>query len=60
MTAFDDVQARLREIILAYRADLAVTRDGPDGRALEVPVSKASRGGMSPARASARVTSATT
>lgn len=37
MSEFADVHARLRAIILAYRGDLAVTRDGPDGMALEVP-----------------------
>lgn len=37
MTAFDDVHARLRAIILAHRGDLVVTRDGPDGMTLEVP-----------------------
>jgi hypothetical protein len=37
MTDFEAVHARLREIILKHRGDLAVTRDGPAGMALEVP-----------------------
>jgi hypothetical protein len=34
---FETVHARLREIALKHRGDLAVTRDGPGGMALEVP-----------------------
>ena len=31
------VHERLRDLLLAHRGDLVVTRDGPDGMALEVP-----------------------
>jgi hypothetical protein len=37
VTAFDDVHARLRAILLAHRGDLVVTRDEPAGVTLEVP-----------------------
>ena len=37
MTDFEEVHHRLREIILRNRGDLAVTKDGPGGMALEVP-----------------------
>jgi hypothetical protein len=37
MTDFDAVHNRLRDIILRHRGDLAVTKDGPGGMALEVP-----------------------
>jgi hypothetical protein len=34
---FEAVHARLREILLKYRGELAVTKDGPGGVAIEVP-----------------------
>ena len=34
---FGAVHGRLRDIILRHRGDLAVTKDGPGGMALEVP-----------------------
>lgn len=37
MTDFEAVHARLREIVLRQRGDLAVTKDGPGGVAIEVP-----------------------
>jgi hypothetical protein len=37
MTDFEAVHARLREIVLRNRGDLAVTKDGPAGMALEIP-----------------------
>lgn len=37
MTDFTAVHDRLRDIILRNRGDLAVTRDGPGGVAVEVP-----------------------
>ncbi len=37
MTDFEAVHDRLRDIILKHRGDLAVTKDGPGGMALEVP-----------------------
>jgi hypothetical protein len=37
MTDFEAVHDRLRDIILRHRGDLAVTKDGPGGMALEVP-----------------------
>src|SRR3954454_14637813 len=37
MADFQAVHDRPREIILRHRGDLAVTRDGPAGMALEVP-----------------------
>ena len=37
MTDFEAVHDRLRDIILRHRGDLAVTKDGPDGVAIEVP-----------------------
>ena len=37
MSDFEAVHARLREIVLKHRGDLAVTKDGPGGMALEVP-----------------------
>ena len=37
MSDFEAVHARLREIIIRHRGDLAVTKDGPGGMALEVP-----------------------
>ena len=37
MTDFDVVHGRLREIILRHRGDLAVTKDGPGGIAIEIP-----------------------
>lgn len=37
MNEFDAVHARLRAIIVAHRGDLALTRDGPAGVAVEVP-----------------------
>ena len=37
MTDFEAVHARLREIVLKHRGDLAVTKDGPAGMALEIP-----------------------
>jgi hypothetical protein len=37
MTDFEEVHARLREIVLRHRGDLVVTKDDPGGIALEVP-----------------------
>ena len=37
MSDFEAVHARLREILLKHRGDLAVTKDGPGGMALEIP-----------------------
>ncbi len=37
MADFGAVHERLREIILRNRGDLAVTKDGPAGMALEIP-----------------------
>jgi hypothetical protein len=37
MTDFEAVHARLREIVLKHRGDLAVTKDGPGGVAIEIP-----------------------
>jgi hypothetical protein len=37
MTDFDAVHARLREILMRHRGDLAVTKDGPGGVAIEIP-----------------------
>ena len=37
MTDFEAVHDRLREIVLKHRGDLALTRDGPAGMALEIP-----------------------
>ena len=37
MTEFQAVHDRLRDIILKHRSDLAVTKDGPAGMAVEVP-----------------------
>ena len=37
MTDFEAVHARLREIVLKNRGELAVTKDGPSGIAIEVP-----------------------
>ena len=37
MADFAAVHERLRHILEPYRADLSVTRDGPDGLVLEVP-----------------------
>jgi len=37
MTDFDVVHGRLRKIILRHRGDLAVTKDGPGGIAIEIP-----------------------
>jgi hypothetical protein len=37
VTDFDAVHARLREIILKNRGELAVTKDGPGGVAIEIP-----------------------
>jgi hypothetical protein len=37
VTDFEAVHARLREIVLKHRGDLAVTKDGPAGMALEIP-----------------------
>jgi hypothetical protein len=37
VTDFEAVHARLRQIILRHRGDLALTKDGPAGMALEVP-----------------------
>lgn len=37
MSDFAPVHARLREILLKHRGDLAVTRDGPGGVTVEVP-----------------------
>jgi hypothetical protein len=34
---FEAVHARLRDIVLKHRGDLAVTKDGPAGMALEIP-----------------------
>ena len=37
MTDFEAVHARLREILLKHRGDVAVTTDGPGGVAIEIP-----------------------
>jgi len=37
MTDFETVHTRLREILMRQRGDLAVTKDGPGGVALEIP-----------------------
>ena len=37
MTDFEAVHDRLRDIILKHRGDLALTKDGPGGVAIEVP-----------------------
>jgi hypothetical protein len=37
MTDFEVVHSRLREILLKNRGDLALTKDGPGGVAIEVP-----------------------
>jgi hypothetical protein len=37
VTDFEAIHDRLRAIILKYRGDLAVTKDGPGGIAIEVP-----------------------
>ena len=37
MQQLEEVHARLRSILEPFRADLTVTRDGPEGMALEVP-----------------------
>ena len=37
MTDFAAVHARLRQILVPYGADYAITRDDPDGVTLEVP-----------------------
>jgi hypothetical protein len=37
MTEFEAVHSRLRDIILRHRGDLALTKDGPGGVAIEVP-----------------------
>jgi hypothetical protein len=37
MTDFEAVHARLREILMRHRGELAVTKDGPGGVAIEVP-----------------------
>jgi hypothetical protein len=37
MTDFDAVHARLREILMRHRGDLAITKDGPGGVAIEIP-----------------------
>jgi hypothetical protein len=37
MTDFEAVHARLREIVLKHRGDLALTKEGPAGMALEIP-----------------------
>jgi hypothetical protein len=37
VTDFEAVHARLREIILKNRGELAVTKDGPGGVAIEIP-----------------------
>jgi hypothetical protein len=37
MADFVAVHARLRAILLSHRGDLVVTRDGPEGMAIEVP-----------------------
>jgi hypothetical protein len=37
MPELGPVHDRLRAILAPYRSDLAVTKDGPDGMALEVP-----------------------
>jgi hypothetical protein len=37
VTDFDAVHARLRDILLRHRGDLAVTKDGPAGLTVEVP-----------------------
>ena len=60
MTAFDEVHARLRAIVLAHRGDLLVTRDEPAGMTLEVPGLEGKPWGMSPARVSASAMSAPT
>jgi hypothetical protein len=44
VTDFEAVHARLREIILKNRGELAVTKDGPGGVAIEIPAWRASRG----------------
>jgi hypothetical protein len=37
VTDFESVHGRLREIILRHSGDLAVTKDGPGGMAVEIP-----------------------
>ena len=37
MTDFGAVHARLRDILMRHRCELAVTKDGPGGVAIEVP-----------------------
>ena len=37
MTDFEAVHIRLREILMRHRGDLAVTKDGPGGVAVEIP-----------------------
>ena len=37
MTDFEAVHGRLREILMRHRGDLAVTKDGPGGVAIEIP-----------------------
>jgi hypothetical protein len=37
MADFAEVHDRLRAILLAHRGDLVITRDGPEGMAIEVP-----------------------
>lgn len=37
MADLDAVHVRLKEILAPFRSDLAVTRDGPAGMALELP-----------------------
>ena len=37
MADFEAVHARLREILMRYRGDLVVTKDGPGGVTVEVP-----------------------
>jgi hypothetical protein len=37
VTDFEAVHHRLRDMLLKYRDDLAVTKDGPGGVAIEIP-----------------------
>jgi hypothetical protein len=37
VTDFEAVHHRLRDILLKHRGDLAVTKDGPGGFAIEIP-----------------------
>ena len=37
MTDFGAVHSRLRDIVLRHRGELVVTKDGPEGMAIEIP-----------------------